>query len=323
MKTKIFIDGSEGTTGLRINERFAVRKDIELIPIDSELRKDPIEVGKKINESDITFLCLPDAAAREAVAMVTNPNVRILDTSTAHRTEPGWAYGFPELSMKHREAIRTGKRIAVPGCHATGFIAAVYPLVAAGLLSKESLVSAFSISGYSGAGKKAIAQYGSDERISAHASVESGELDAPREYALSQQHKHLKEMAKITGLSTPPVFSPIISDFYSGMLVSVPLHAGMLSKTCSITDITKIFKAHYDEQPFIRVLGMDSELAESNFIPANGLSGVDCLEIIVCGNDDRIVVSSRFDNLGKGASGAAVQCMNIMLGLQETEGLVL
>ena len=215
MKTKIFIDGSEGTTGLRIHERFQGRDDIELLKIDSALRKDPNERKRLINESDITFLCLPDVAAKESVSLVENENVVIIDTSTAHRTEEGWAYGFPELSKEHRDKITTSKRIAVPGCYATGFISLVYPLVAGGILPKDYPVSAFAMSGYSGAGKKGIAQYEDKNRDTM--------FDAPREYALTQEHKHLKEMKIISGLENEPVFSPYVCDYFCGMVMTVPI----------------------------------------------------------------------------------------------------
>ena len=221
---KVFIDGSEGTTGLRIFERFEGRDDIEILKIPSELRKDPDEIRKYINASDITFLCLPDAAAREAVAMVENENTIIIDTSTAHRTEEGWAYGYPELSPEHRNAIRNGKRIAVPGCYATGFITIAYPMIAKGMLPKDYPVAAFAMSGYSGAGKKAIAVYESADR--------DKEFDAPREYALSQQHKHLKEMQNITGLSRTPLFSPLVCDYYSGMVVTLQFYAERTGILC-------------------------------------------------------------------------------------------
>ncbi len=222
MKTKVFIDGSEGTTGLRIYERFQNRDDIELLHICPELRKDPAERKKMIEASDLTFLCLPDEAARESVSLVENKDVVIIDASTAHRTAKGWAYGFPELSKEHKTAIQKGKRIAVPGCYATGFISLVYPLIAGGILPKDYPVSSFAISGYSGAGKKTIAAYEADERPK--------ELSAGREYALTQQHKHLNEMQKITGLVRTPLFSPIIDDYYSGMIVSVPLYTDLLAK---------------------------------------------------------------------------------------------
>ena len=315
MKTKVFIDGSEGTTGLRIFERFAKRDDIELLQISSELRKDPKEIKKFINASDITFLCLPDAAAREAVAMVENDNVCIIDTSTAHRTEQGWAYGYPELSKAHRNAIRSGKRIAVPGCHATGFVTLVYPLIAEGILPQDYPVSSFSLTGYSGGGKKMIAEYEGEDR--------PNELDSPREYALGQTHKHLKEMQKITGLLRQPLFSPIVADYYSGMVVSVPFYADMLHGTHTPKNIHQFFEDYYSGEQFIKVMPFGKEADYRGFLGGNGCSGWDGIEIYVTGNDERILVSSRFDNLGKGASGAAVQCMNIVLGCEEAKGLVL
>ena len=229
MKTKIFIDGSEGTTGLRIHERFAGRDDVEILPIASELRKDAGERKRLINESDITFLCLPDAAARESVSLIENENVRIIDTSTAHRTEEGWAYGFPELSGEFRDKISKGKRIAVPGCYATGFISLVYPLIQSGILPRDYPVATFAMSGYSGAGRNAIAVYESKDR--------APEFDAPREYALSQQHKHLKEMTKITGLQRTPLFSPMVCDYYSGMIVTLPLYTDLLNGKPSLQEV--------------------------------------------------------------------------------------
>lgn len=321
MKTRVFINGSEGTTGLRILERFEGRDDIELIPIASELRKDPVEVSKKINESDITFLCLPDDAAREAVSYVENPKVRIIDASTAHRTLSDWSYGFPELSSKHRENIIKGKRVSVPGCHASGFVSLVYPLVAGGILPKDALLSCTSVSGFSGAGKKAIALYGDTEARS-HGS-QPDPLSSPRQYALTQQHKHLKEMKAIPGLDHEPVFLPLICDFYSGMLVTVPLHSGNLTKHYTPDDLLAYYADYYQGQSFIHVFPKGNELVESNFLPANTISGYDGMEILVYGNEDRIVVSSRFDNLGKGASGAAIQCMNLMIGAPETTNLCL
>ena len=315
MKTKIFIDGSEGTTGLRIFERFEGRDDIELLKISSELRKDPEEIKKFINASDITFLCLPDAAAREAVAMVENDNVRIIDTSTAHRTEKGWAYGYPELSKAHREAIKNGKRVAVPGCHASGFITIVYPLVVGGILPSDYPVASFSLTGYSGGGKKMIAEYEGEER--------DVELDSPREYGLSQTHKHLKEMQKIAGLDRAPLFSPIVSDYYSGMVVSVPFYADMLKGTQTPETVHKFFEEYYAGEKFIKVMPLGKEADYRGFLGGNGCSGWDGMEIYVTGNEERILVSARFDNLGKGASGAAIQCLNIMLGCDEAKGLSL
>lgn len=315
MKTKIFIDGSEGTTGLRIHERFQGRDDIELLKINQELRKDPEERKKLINASDITFLCLPDAAAKESVSLVENENVVIIDTSTAHRTEEGWAYGFPELSKEHKEKIIKGKRIAVPGCYATGFISLIYPLVAGGILPKDYPVSCFGLSGYSGAGKKAIAVYESEDRPK--------EFSAGRQYALTQQHKHLKEMQKITGLMRTPLFSPIVDDYYSGMVVSVPLYADMLGKKETPESLLAYYGEYYKDQPFIRVSAADDEVAATGFIAGNGLSGWDGLKIYVTGNEERIVITSQFDNLGKGASGAAIECMNLVLGCDMTKGLQL
>lgn len=313
MKTKIYIDGSEGTTGLRINERFQGRDDIEILTIPSELRKDLNERKKYINASDITFLCLPDAAAIEAVSLVENENVKIIDASTAHRTEAGWAYGFPELSEEHKEKIKNGKRIAVPGCYASGFVSLVYPLIAGGILPKDYPVSSFALSGYSGAGKKTIAVYESEDRPKEYASG--------REYALTQQHKHLKEMKKITGLERTPLFSPIIDDYYSGMVVSVPLFADMLVKKETPESLLAYYAEYYKGKSFVQVSAPDDEVAASGFLAGNGLSGWDGLKIYVTGNEERIVVSSQFDNLGKGASGAAIQCMNIMLGCDEAKGL--
>lgn len=315
MKTKVFIDGSEGTTGLRIHERFQERDDVELMKIDPELRKDPAERKKMINASDITFLCLPDAAAKESVSLVENDHVRILDTSTAHRTEAGWAYGFPELSAKHREAIQTGKRIAVPGCHATGFISLVYPMVAGGIVPADYPISAFSITGYSGGGKKMIAEYeGADKGDS---------LFAPREYAMSQQHKHIKEMKAITGISRLPLFSPIVDDYYSGMVVTLPFYQDMLQGNQSPEKIHEFMTKYYEGQKFINIMPFGSEMETRGFISGNECSGWDGLRIFVSGNEDRILLTAQFDNLGKGASGAAIQCLNLMLGCEEDKGLQL
>jgi len=313
VKTKVFIDGSEGTTGLRIHERFSVRDDIELLSISPELRKDPKERQRLMNLSDITFLCLPDAAAIESVSLVENENVVIIDTSTAHRTSEGWAYGFPELSKNHREAIRNGKRIAVPGCHATGFISTVYPMIAGGLMPADYPVSAFSLTGYSGGGKKMIAAYEDEDK--------KQELYAPREYAITQNHKHLKEMGKITGLARLPLFSPIVDDYYSGMVTTVPLYMDMLKKGISVESVREYFKDYYKGQKFISVADEDDETASTGFISGNQLTGYDGLKIYITGNEERILLTAQFDNLGKGASGAAMQCMNIILGCDEAKGL--
>ena len=310
---KVFIDGSEGTTGLRIFERFEKRDDIELLKISSELRKDPEEIKKFINASDITFLCLPDQAAREAVALCENPNTIIIDTSTAHRTAEGWAYGYPELSPEHREKIRTGKRIAVPGCHATGLITLVYPLVASGIMPADYPVSAFSLTGYSGGGKKMIAEYEGEER--------DVELDSPRVYGVSQKHKHLPEMKAVCGLTREPLFSPIVADYYSGMLVTVNLFADLLNGKQTVESVHAMFEKHYAGEKFVRVMPLGAEAETRSFLGSNNRSGWDGIEIFVTGNDDRIQVSSRFDNLGKGASGAAIQCLNVVLGCEEDKGL--
>lgn len=315
MKKKIFIDGSEGTTGLRIFERFEGRDDIELLKIPSELRKDPVEVKKYMNESDITFLCLPDAAAREAVDMVENENVIIIDTSTAHRTQEGWAYGYPELSAAHREAVRVGKRIAVPGCYATGFITIAYALVADGIMPADYPVSAFAVSGYSGGGKKLIAEYEDKAKDSQYGSA--------RLYALGQTHKHLKEMKVISGLERTPLFTPMTTDYYSGMTVSVPLYADMLNGTQTPETVREALARHYAGEKFITVQPLGAEADTNGILFSGARSGWDGLEVYVTGNEERIVVTTRFDNLGKGASGAAIQCLNIVLGCEEDKGLLL
>lgn len=312
-KTKIFIDGSEGTTGLRIHERFQGREDIELLPIDPEKRKDPAERRRLINQSDITFLCLPDDAARESVSLVENEHVKIIDTSTAHRTEDGWAYGFPELSASHRQKIREGKRIAVPGCYATGFISILYPMIKGGVVSADYPVSVFALSGYSGAGKKTIALYEAKER--------DRELDAPREYALTQNHKHLKEMQKITGLKRTPLFSPVICDYYSGMLLTAPFYTDMLFGKQTPEELHGFLTDYYAGEKFVKVMPFGKEADYKGFLAGNACAGWDGIELYVTGNEERALVSARFDNLGKGASGAAIQCLNIMLGCEEDKGL--
>ena len=306
--TKVYIDGSAGTTGLRIRERFASRTDVEVLTIPEELRKDTATRQKLMNESDITFLCLPDAAAIEAEALVTNPNVRVIDTSTAHRTAAGWCYGFPELSESHREALKSAKRVAVPGCHASGFNALVYPLVAGGILPADYPICCYSITGYSGGGKTMIADYGAEDR--------PVELDSPRQYGVTQQHKHLREMKAIPGLAMEPIFAPIVSDYYSGMVVSIPLYSHLLAIPQTVESMKQYYKEYYAGQTMVRVAD-----EVPGFIAGNGFSGKDTMEILVSGNDERILLAARFDNLGKGASGAAIQCMNIMLGLPENTGL--
>lgn len=304
---KVFIDGSAGTTGLRIVERLKNRKDIELIILSEEKRKDIEARRKALNSADIAFLCLPDVASREAVALTQNTNTVLLDTSTAHRTLDDWAYGFPELSAKQKEKIVNSKRIAVPGCHASGFIALVYPLVESGILPKDALLSAFSLTGYSGGGKGMIADYELAERDSL--------LDAPRQYGITQNHKHLPEMVKLCGIDNAPVFIPVVGDFYSGMEVTIPLFASQINGTTQ--DIKNVYKTKYNGP----VVKYTEDFAESGFVSANKLSFNDGMEISVSGNDERILLIARYDNLGKGASGAAIQCMNLVMGIDETEGL--
>ena len=304
--TKVFIDGSAGTTGLRIYERLSERKDLDLIILPDEFRKDNEKIKEAINESDITFLCLPDDAAREAVTFLENDKTVIIDTSTAHRTNDDWAYGFAELKGL-REKILSSKKIANPGCHASGFISLVRPLVDAEILNKDAALSCFSITGYSGGGKKMIAEYESAEK--------SGLLNAPRMYGISQSHKHLPEMVKITGINNAPAFCPIVSDFYSGMEVVVSLFKEDVKE--DINKIKEIYKDYYNG----KIVYFNDEADEAGFLSAAKLKGKDTMEISVQGNEDRILLVSRFDNLGKGASGAAIQNMNIVLGCDETEGL--
>ena len=309
---KVFIDGKAGTTGLRIYDRLSVREDIELITLSEEERKNPDARKRAINSSDITFLCLPDDAARESVSLVENPDVRILDTSTAHRTSPDWSYGFPELSPEHRARVENGKRVAVPGCHASGFIALVYPLVKEGIIAPDYPLSSFSVTGYSGGGKKMIADYESADR--------PVELDAPRQYATAQAHKHLKEMQAITGISKAPVFSPVVAPFYSGMEVTVPLYPELFKKSCTPEEIGEIYNTYYNSSKLVKSAGFKGE---NEFVSALQLGGKDSMEVAVRGNGERMILTAVYDNLGKGASGAALQCMNIMLGLDETTGLEL
>lgn len=311
---KIFIDGKEGTTGLKIYERFANRSDIEILQIDDEKRKDPVEKAKMINASDYTFLCLPDAASIESVALCTNPETRIIDASTAHRTNPEWAYGFPELDKSFREKIVSSNRVAVPGCYASGSNAILYPLVKSGILPKDYPVVIHAVSGYSGAGKKAIAQYEAEGR--------NPELDSPRLYALTQAHKHLPEIKKISGLDFEPVFNPYVCDYFQGMTVTVGLHSRLLSKKVTAKDVWQMFADQYEGTNFVKVAGFMGEgTLTEQFIPANTLANTNDMQVFVYGNDDRIMVTTRFDNLGKGASGAAVQCLNVMMGIDETTGL--
>ena len=307
--TNIFIDGSAGTTGLRIRDRLYARKDLHLLTLPEPLRKDPSARREAMAQADVTFLCLPDAAAREAVALAEGTKTVLIDTSTAHRTSPEWTYGFPELPGL-REKIASSRRIANPGCHASGFLALTAPLVNAGLLREDAKLSCFSLTGYSGGGKAMIAAYEAEERDPL--------LSAPRQYALGQAHKHLPEMQVFSGLQSPPAFCPIVADFYSGMEVTVPLFASDLRGT--IADVKDAFAACYQS----RILHYDGEAeqAEGGFLSAAAFAGRDDMQITVCGNEERLLLIARFDNLGKGASGAAIQNLNLLLGVDETTGLV-
>lgn len=316
MKYKVYIDGQEGTTGLKILERFENRNDIELLKIDEDKRKDTAERKKFINASDYTFLCLPDVAAIEAVSLCENPNVKIIDASTAHRTLPEWTYGFPEMSAEQREKIRTSKRVAVPGCYASGFVACVYPLLMAGIITADHPVFCHAVSGYSGAGKKFIEIYEGENK--------PNECYSPRQYALSQAHKHLKEMKAICGLNYKPMFNPIVDDYFSGMVVSVPLITRTLAKKVTLSDVWNAMTEHYKGQHFVKVMEIGgTETLPDGFLAANTLADTNNMQIFVCGDkeNEQILVASRLDNLGKGASGAAVQCMNIMMGIDERTGL--
>ena len=309
LKPKVYIDGKDGTTGLQIYDRLSVRSDIDLLLIDEEKRKDPTERKKLMDAADIVFLCLPDAAAVEAVALVENPDTRIIDASTAHRTSPDWDYGFPELSAERRAAIRKSKRVANPGCHATGFISAVYPLVAMGLLPKDACLSAFSLTGYSGGGKKMIAQYEAADKETA--------LFAPCPYGMGQSHKHLPEMQKICGLDNKPVFTPIVDDYYKGMATTVPLHMSQLNGVSTLAEVRQKLADYYGGQTLVRV----ADTTDTAKLYANAQAGKDTLVLYAAGNDEQFTITALFDNLGKGASGAAVQNMNLMLGFEETTGL--
>lgn len=315
MSVKVYIDGQEGTTGLKILERFEGRNDIEIIRISEEKRKDSAERARLINSADYVFLCLPDEASREAVSFVDNDHVRIIDASTAHRTNPDWAYGFPELSAEHREKITKSNRVAVPGCYASGFASIVYPLVNNGIIPADFPVFAYATSGYSGAGKKAIAVYEGEDK--------PFEFNSPRQYALSQQHKHLPEMKAVSGLEYTPMFNPIICDYFSGMVVSVPIQTRMLANSVTAEQVHAMYEKHYAGSKMVEVMPlMDIEEQKSFFLASNTLSGVNKLQVFVFGNNEQILLCARLDNLGKGASGAAVQCLNIMMGIDETTGLV-
>ena len=304
--TKVFIDGSAGTTGLRIVDRLSQREDLQLLILPDELRKDPTARADALSTADIAFLCLPDDAAREAVALAEGMKVKIIDTSTAHRTNPLWAYGMPELPGK-KELIQNSSRIANPGCHASGFVALVAPLVMKGLLKADTALTCFSLTGYSGGGKKMIAEYEAQER--------NPLLKAPRQYALSQQHKHLKEMVCLCGLENAPIFCPIVGDFYSGMEVTVPLFKKDLKG--NVEDIKAVYKEIYQDG----LIHFTEQTDPDGMLSAGAFSGRDDMAVSLCGNEDRLLLVARFDNLGKGASGAAIQNMNILLGIDPATGL--
>lgn len=314
MKYAVYVDGQEGTTGLRINEYLARRDDVELLRIEADKRKDPAERARLLNAADVAFLCLPDAASREAAAMVTNPKTCLIDASTAHRTAPGWVFGLPELSRGQREAIRGAKRIANPGCHATAFILAVRPLVDAGLLPAAAAVTATSITGYSGGGKSMIAEYEAGG---------NAKLTSPRPYALGLAHKHIPEMMAHTGLTVAPVFMPIVGNFYKGLAVTVPLHLSDLRAGTTPQQVRDALAAHYEGERFVRVMPLrDPDTLAHGFFDVQANNDTNHVDLFVFGNEQQILVMARLDNLGKGASGAAVQSMNVHLGVDETTGLV-
>ena len=311
MTYTVFVDGQEGTTGLQINEYLAKRPDITLLKIDADKRKDLTERKRLINASDITFLCLPDDAAKESAALADNPKTCLIDASTAHRVNPDWAFGLPELAKDQRDRIRASKRISNPGCHATAFILAVRPLVASGLLPATTQLACNSITGYSGGGKKMIEHYQSPERI-----------DTPRPYALTLVHKHLPEMCAYTGLTQMPIFQPIVGPFYKGLAVSVYLHSAQFTQRMTPADVQQLLADTYAGERFVRVAteGIDGN-TDGGFFDVEGSNDTNRVDLFVFGNEERMLLVARIDNLGKGASGAAVQSMNIHLGLDEGLGL--
>jgi N-acetyl-gamma-glutamyl-phosphate reductase len=313
MKPIVYIDGKDGTTGLQIYDRLSRREDIQLLLIDEDKRKDSAERARLMNSADLVFLCLPDAAAREAVSLVTNDHTRVIDASTAHRTAEGWVYGFPELSQEQREAIRSAKRVANPGCYATGFISLICPLVKMGLLPPDAPLTVHALSGYTGGGKKTIAEYEADDR--------EEELVSPRHYSVALEHKHIPEMMKVCSLTKKPIFMPIICDFPQGMVVTVPLYLEQLNGKQTKASLRKCYEDFYAGSRYVTV--RPPEAPTCGFIGSNNLADTNDLQIFVCGNEEQVMLLSRLDNLGKGASGAAVQNMNLMLGLDEDAGLTL
>jgi N-acetyl-gamma-glutamyl-phosphate reductase len=312
-KHTVFVDGQEGTTGLRIHEYLAARSDIEVLKIDADKRKDATERARLLNAADVAFLCLPDAAAKEAVALVTNPHTCIIDASTAHRVAPGWTFGVPELAPGQRDALKKAKRIANPGCHSTAFIALLRPLVDAGIVPRNLAVTATSITGYSGGGKKMIEEYRAGG---------NPVLEAPRPYGLKLSHKHVPEMMAYTGLTVKPVFLPIVGNFYKGLAVSVPLHLSQLRAGSDGAALVRAFERHYEGARFIRVMPLsDPAITEPNFFDVQGANDTNRIDVFVFADDRQAILIAREDNLGKGASGAAVQCMNLHLGCDEGLGL--
>lgn len=314
MKYKVYVDGQEGTTGLKIHECLSSRFDLEILKIAPEDRKD---IGKRkyfLNEADLVFLCLPDQAAKEAVSLISNEKTRVIDTSTAHRTF--WTYGFPELNKSQRDKIRLSHRVAVPGCHATGFVAAVYPLVQEGVLPNDAPIACHSISGYSGGGKGLIQQFEQFEQL------DERKARVPKPYALKLQHKHLPEMQKIVNLIQPPLFTPVVADFYKGMSVFIPISPRIMRRTLTVKEVREFYQTYYSGEEFIRVMphGVE-ESFENGYLDIEGCNNTNRLDLFVLGNQNQILVVARLDNLGKGASGAAIQNMNIMLGLEESLGL--
>jgi N-acetyl-gamma-glutamyl-phosphate reductase len=316
MTYKVFIDGRHGTTGLKIDERLAGRSDVTILSIPEDQRKDVTVKARYINDADIVFLCLPDAASRESVALLApaNTSTRFLDASTAHRTDPDWVYGLPELSVEHRDKIRRAQKVAIPGCHASGFIMLVQPLVAAGIIPADHPLTTYSVTGYTGGGKEMIASYEEPAQL-------GDNMKSPRFYALGLQHKHLPEMQAIAGLNHQPLFTPIVGNFAQGMVVSVPLLPHSLNQTVTPQDLHDFYSKHYADQTFVKVMPQTSDVLENGFLPATACNGTNRAEIFVFGHNDQILLACRLDNLGKGASGAAIQCMNIMLGVDESTGL--
>ncbi|QID19283.1 N-acetyl-gamma-glutamyl-phosphate reductase [Nitrogeniibacter mangrovi] len=317
MSYKVFIDGRHGTTGLKIDERLSGRDEIEILSIPEDKRKDPAVKAEYINAADVVFLCLPDAASRESVALLApdNTRTRFLDASTAHRTHPAWVYGLPELNAGQRERVRKAQKVAVPGCHASGFIMLMHPLIAAGIVPADYPASTYSITGYSGGGKEMIASY-------EEAGALGDNMKSPRFYALGLAHKHLPEMQAMTGLAHKPLFTPIVGNFAQGMVVAVPLLPRLLGRPVAAKDIQHFYSEYYAGETFVQVMPADPAPALDNgFLPATACNDTNRAEIFAFGHEDQILVAARFDNLGKGASGAAIQCMNLMLGLEESAGL--